>query len=237
MAFMLIFSLAFVTIETIDPEPVLASGEFTCATSAGAGYVFQSTWSSGTLSILRGSNDSSSTFTTSTIETFSSWSHNKIEEVNSLSITKDGDMYAILKRTNTSQVYFYKLNYNASGSGTTTHISSVTNNLGTGDNNAATYYETESGGTTYKYIFTSKGFFNGNNKAIRLNSDGTYKVISVTISSGSTWASNKAKDYAWLEGSSSHDFIAYNSNTNDLLGATVSPVSYTHLTLPTNHDV
>ena len=25
-------------------------------------------------------------------------------------ITKDGDMYAILKRSNTSQVYFYKLN-------------------------------------------------------------------------------------------------------------------------------
>ena len=123
MSFLLIFSLAFVTIETIDPEPVLASGEFSCATSAGAGYVFQSTWSSGTLSILRGSNDTSSTFTTSTIETFSSWSHSNIDEVNSLSITKDGDMYAILKRTNTSQVYFYKLNYNASGSGTTTHIS------------------------------------------------------------------------------------------------------------------
>ena len=231
MAFMLIFSLAFVTIETIDPEPVLASGEFSCANDDGAGYVFQSTWSSGTLSILRGSNDTSSTFTTSTIETFSSWSHNKIDEVNSLSITKDGDMYAILKRTNTSQVYFYKLNYNASGSGTATHISSVTNDLGTGDNNAATYYETESGGTTYKYIFTSKGFFNGNNKAIRLNSDGTYKVISVTISSGSTWTSNKAKDYAWLEGSTSHDFIAYNSNTNDLLGATVS-----HSNIGTNSE-
>ena len=85
MAFMLIFSIAFATIETIDPEPVLASGEFDCTNTDGAGYVFQSTWSSGTLSILRGSNDSSSSFTTSTIETFSSWSHNKIDEVNSLS--------------------------------------------------------------------------------------------------------------------------------------------------------
>ena len=177
MAFMLIFSIAFATIETIDPEPVLASGEFTCLNSDGAQYVFQSTWSGNTLTINRGSNDSNGTFSTSTIETFSSWSHNKIDEVNSLSVDKLGNMYAILKRTNTSQVYFYKLNYNASGSGTTTHISSVTNDLGTGDNNAATYYETESGGTTYKYIFTSKGFFNGNNKAIRLNSDGSYKVL------------------------------------------------------------
>ena len=222
MAFMLIFSIAFVTIETIDPEPVLASGEFSCSNEDGAGYVFQSTWSNGTLSILRGSNDSSSSFSTSTIETFSSWSQSSIQEVNSLSITKDGDMYAILKRTNTSQVYFYKLNYNASGSGTATHISSVTNNLGTGDNNAATYYEYESGGTTYKYIFTSKGFFGGNNKAIRLNADGSYTVISVSISSGSTWTSNKAKDYAWIENSTTHDFIAFNSNNDDLLAATVS---------------
>ena len=105
MAFMLIFSIAFVTIETIDPEPVLASGEVSCSNSDGAGYVFQSTFSGGTLSILRGSNNSSSTFSTSTIESFSSWSHNKIDEVNSLSITKDGDMYAILKRTNTSSIY------------------------------------------------------------------------------------------------------------------------------------
>ena len=224
MAFMLIFSIAFVTIETIDPEPVLASGEFSCSNSDGAGYVFQSTFNKSTdvLSILRGSNNSNSSFSTSTIETFSSWSHGSIEEVNSLSITKDGDMYAILKRTNTSQVYFYKLNYNASGSGTATHISSVTNNLGTGDNNAATYYEYESGGTTYKYIFTSKGFFGGNNKAIRLNADGSYTVISVSISSGSTWTSNKAKDYAWIENSTTHDFIAFNSNNDDLLAATVS---------------
>ena len=98
----------------------------------------------------------------------------------------------------------------------------MTSSLGTGDNNAATYYEYESGGTTYKYIFTSKGFFNGNNKAIRLNADGSYTVISVSISSGSTWTSNKAKDFAWIENSTTHDFIAFNSNTDDLLGATVS---------------
>ena len=90
MAFMLIFSIAFATIETIDPEPVLASGEFTCLNSDGAQYVFQSTWSGGTLTINRGSNDSNGTFSTSQIETFSSWSHNKIDEVNSLSVDKLG---------------------------------------------------------------------------------------------------------------------------------------------------
>ena len=64
MSFIMVLSLAYVTIETIDPEPALASGEFSCTNSDGAGYVFQSTWASGTLSILRGSNDSSSSFST-----------------------------------------------------------------------------------------------------------------------------------------------------------------------------
>ena len=134
VAFMMIFTLVFVTIETINPEPAFASGEFDCVDSDGRTYLYQSTWSSGTLTITRGVNNDSGTFSTTTIETFSSWDLGNIEEVNSLSITTDGEMYAILKRTNTSQVYLYKLNYNASGAGTTTRISSI--NIGTGDNNA-----------------------------------------------------------------------------------------------------
>ena len=51
MSFLMIVSLAYVTIETIDPEPALAAGEFSCSNEDGAGYVFQSTYSSGTLSL------------------------------------------------------------------------------------------------------------------------------------------------------------------------------------------
>ena len=125
MSFLMIVSLAYVTIEKIDPEPALAAGEFDCVDSDGRTYIYQSTWSSGTLTITRGVNNDSGTFSTTTIETFSSWDLGNIEEVNSLSITTDGEMYAILKRTNTSQVYLYKLNYNASGAGTTTRSRSV----------------------------------------------------------------------------------------------------------------
>jgi len=66
LSFLMIFTLAFVTIETIDPEPVLASGEFSCQTSDGAGYVFQSTYNKSTdvLTILRGANNSGSLFST-----------------------------------------------------------------------------------------------------------------------------------------------------------------------------
>ena len=220
MSFLMIVSLAYVTIEKIDPEPAFASGEFNCVDSDGRTYVYQSTWSSGTLTINRGINDDSGNFTTSVIETFSSWDLGNIEEVNSLSITTDGEMYAILKRTNTSQVYLYKLNYNASGDGSTTRISSI--DIGTGDNNAASNYEVDSGGTTYKYIFTSKGFFNGNQKVIRINGDGTYKVITPTITNGGN-GSNKAKDFAWVSNHpSGNDFVGYDSNANDLLGAEIT---------------
>ena len=220
LSFMLIFTLVFVVIETIDSEPAFASGTFDCIDSDGRTYLYQSTWSSGTLTINRGVNNDSGNWSSSVIETFSSWDLGNIEEVNSLSITTDGEMYAILKRTNTSQVYLYKLNYNSSGAGTTTRISSI--DIGTGDNNAASNYEVDSGGTTYKYIFTSKGFFNGNQKVIRINGDGSYKVITPTITNGGN-GSNKAKDFAWVSNHpSGNDFVGYDSNANDLLGAEIT---------------
>ena len=219
LSFLMIFTLAFVTIETIDPEPVFASGEFNCVDSDGRTYIYQSTWAGGTLTITRGVNNDSGTFVTSTIETFSSWSHSNIDEVNSLSITTDGEMFAVLKKSN-GNAYLYKLNYNASGAGTASYISSV--NLGSGDNNAGSNYEVDSGGSTYKYIFTSKGFFNGNTKVIRVNGDGTYKVITPTITNGSN-GSNKAKDFAWVSNHpSGNDFVGYDSNNNDLLGAEIT---------------
>ena len=128
-------------------------------------------------------------------------------------------MFAVLKKSN-GNAYLYKLNYNNSGAGTTSYISSV--NLGSGDNNAASNYEVVSGGTTYKYIVTSKGFFNGNQKVIRVNGDGTYKVINLTITNGGN-GSNKAKDFAWVSNHpSGNDFVGYDSNANDLLGAEIT---------------
>ena len=89
ISFLMIVTLAFVTIETIDSEPAFASGEFDCVDSDGRTYVYQSTWASGTLTITRGVNDDNGTFSTTTIEEFGNWSHSNIEEVNALSITTE----------------------------------------------------------------------------------------------------------------------------------------------------
>ena len=43
MTFLMIVSLAYVTIEKIDPESALATGNFDCVTSEGRAYLYQST--------------------------------------------------------------------------------------------------------------------------------------------------------------------------------------------------
>ena len=181
LSFLMIFTLAFVTIEKIDPEPAFATGEFDCVDSDGRTYIYQSTWSGNTLTINRGVNNDSGTFVkNNSFQTFSSWSstsNSDISEVNSLAITTDGEMFALLKQDN-SGVKFYKLNYNGSAE----HISSVT--VPNGDNNAASNYEVDVGGTTYKYYITSKGFFNGNVQVIRIDGDGTYHIFEPDINNG-----------------------------------------------------
>ena len=215
----MIVSLAYVTIETVDPEPALATGEFDCVDSKGRAYVYQSTWSGNTLTINRGINNDSGTFVREfSYDTFSSWSstsNSNISEVNSLAITTDGEMFALLKQNN-SAVKFYKLNYD----GTAQHISSVS--VPNGDNNAASNYEVDVGGTTYKYYITSKGFFNGNVQVIRIDGDGTYHIFEPQIDNGGN-GSNKAKDFAWVSNHpSGNDFVGYDSNANDLLGAEIT---------------
>ena len=57
---------------------------------------------------------------------------------------------------------------------------------------------------------------------IRINGDGSYKVITPTITNGGN-GSNKAKDFAWVSNHpSGNDFVGYDSNANDLLGAEIT---------------
>ena len=154
LSFLMLVSIAYTFIETVDPEPSFASGEFDCVDSDGRTYVYQSTWAGNTLTINRGVNDDSGTFVKNNgFQTFDSWSstsNSNISEVNSLAITTDGEMFALLKESSGSNVKFYKLNYNGSAQ----HISSIS--FPDGDNNAASNYEVDVSGTTYKYYISQK---------------------------------------------------------------------------------
>ena len=153
LSFLMLVSISYTFIETVDPEPAYASGEFSCLNSGGKAYIFQSTFSGSTLTIKRRDTNSSSI---TTIETFSGWSHGSISEVNSLSMDPDGNMYAVLQQTD-SDGYLYKLNYNSSGAGTVSYLGYV----GNSDYNSSTYYERSVNGTTYKYLIIARGFMAG----------------------------------------------------------------------------
>ena len=144
MSFLMIVSLAYVTIETIDPEPALASGAFTCLNDDGKAYYFQSTWNSSnnTLEIIR-AEDGTNGDASNPIMTYSNWGYNNISEVNSLSMDSDGHMYAVLKQNNNNTQLFIKLNYNATSEGSTTTPTDMNVTLGSGDNNAASIIEVE----------------------------------------------------------------------------------------------
>ena len=62
LSFIMLVSIAYTFIETVDPEPAFASGEFNCVDSDGRTYIYQSTWSNGTLTITRGINNDNGSF-------------------------------------------------------------------------------------------------------------------------------------------------------------------------------
>ena len=97
MSFLMIVSLAYVTIETIDPEPAEASGAFSCYNSDGKAYYFQSTWSGSTLKIIRAESgtDGDASDSSNYIQ-YTGWAHGNIAEVNSLSMTSDGHMLSLI---------------------------------------------------------------------------------------------------------------------------------------------
>ena len=224
----MIFTLVFVTIETIEPEPALASGEFSCLTSSGKAYIYQSKWvssGSGTLEIYRRDPEDSSQSSNSPdlIKSFPAsvfQNHGSISEINSLSMDQDGNMYAVYKTTG-SAGYLYKLNYTSSGNGTADYLGYV----GSSDYNAASYYERTVSGQTYKYLIIGRGFLDGDARAIRLNSAGTSieQNIDITITGGEDH--RKAKDFAWITDGAHPagvDLIAYNRDASELLGGTIS---------------
>ena len=132
-------------------------------------------------------------------------------------------MYAILKQNN-NNTELYKLPFTSEGSTTTPTDMNVS--LGSGDNNAASIFEKTVSGTTHKYIFTSKGFFKGNDHVLRLDTPTTVTDISVSVTGSAK--TNKAKDFAWVNGGPNSggsydvDFIGYDQNADRLVGATIT---------------
>ena len=99
MSFMMIFTLAFVTIETIDPEPAVAAS-WDCLDSSGRPIAFQTKYASGDLNVIR-YNFSTNTESTTT---FSGSGFSGSGEINASFMDLDGNLYVQRKTSNSNGV-------------------------------------------------------------------------------------------------------------------------------------
>lgn len=96
MSFILIFTLAFVTIETIDPEPAVAAS-WDCLDSNGRPIAFQTAYSGGDLYVKRYNFSTNSESTT----IFSGSGFSGSGEINASFMDLDGNLY-VQRKTSTS---------------------------------------------------------------------------------------------------------------------------------------
>ncbi len=207
LAFFLIFSLAFVTIETIDPEPVFAAS-WDCFDSSGRPIAFQTKYSSGSLQVKR-YNFSTNTENTTTFSSGFSGSG----EINASFMDLDGNLYVQRKKTGsngtTSRMYLV----NPTGSPTLVSSNYTGTNL-----NAATFF-VDNG---YEYAIYSKGHFSSGGGFARFASNSDTSLaktggFSTSYTGSYNPVRSNAKDFAWIQDNSSFPSVS-GSNKPDFIG-------------------
>jgi hypothetical protein len=207
LSFLLIFSLVFVTIESVDPEPALAAS-WDCLDSNGRPIAFQTKYSSSNLNVIRYNFSTGSESTT----TFSGSGFSGSGEINASFMDLDGNLYVQRKKTTDSNSASRMYLVNPTGSPTL--ISS--NYTGTGLN-AATFF-VDNG---HKYAIYSKGHFSSGGGFARFNPNDPTDVdkfggISTSSTGITSVARSKAKDFTWIRDNSS--FPAINGNRPNFIG-------------------
>ena len=193
MSFMMIFTLAFVTIETIAPEPV-AAASWDCLDSSGRPIAFQTKYDNGNLYVIT-YNFSTNQETTTTFSSGFSGSG----EINASFMDLDGNLYVQRKTSNSNGVSSRLYLVNPTGSPTLVDSSSAGINL-----NAATFF-VDNG---YEYAISGKGHFSSSGGYVRFSSDTTLAAdktytLGSTSTSGGSISRSKAKDFTWIRDNSS----------------------------------
>ena len=151
LSFLMIFTLAFVTIETIDPEPALAAS-WDCLDSNGRPIAFQTEYSSSNLIVHRYNFSNGSSLGQTT---FSGSGFNGSGEINATFMDLDGNLYVQRKTSSSgspdSRVYLV----NPTGNPTQVSLPASDNRTVGTDLNAATFF-VDNG---YEYAISAKGHF------------------------------------------------------------------------------
>ena len=233
----MIVSLAYVTIEVVDPEPAFASSQLTCFNSDGNPYGYQTKYVSASDKVEVYKWDSSTGVRTAELEYQNL--PGSADEWNNAMMDSNGNLWMIRKDSNRTLYYMDATDSNSNG--IADNDPDQVMQWSSGSNNAGTYFEY--GGTGY--LLSGNGFLKGSSGLLiridgtNYDSSGNYTDLSsnLTVNQSISGSLTKAKDFTWLRDGSNFPtlsgqeatFVAYD-NTNDqiMLGyLTVSGSNFT----------
>ena len=192
LSFLMLVSISYTFIETVDPEPAFAAS-WDCLDSSGRPIAFQTKYDNGNLNVIRYNFSTNQESTT----TFSS-GFSGSGEINASFMDLDGNLYVQRKHSNSNGVSSRLYLVNPTGNPTLVDSSSAGDDL-----NAATFF-VDNG---YEYAISGRGHFAGPGSYIRFSSDTSLaadKLYSLgdTNTSGGSIKRSKAKDFTWIRDNS-----------------------------------
>ena len=239
MSFLMIFTLAFVTIEVADPEPAFANSQLSCFNSDGNPLGYQTKYNSSSDKVeVYGWDSNSGNLVSSSPSTpsgatfeYQNLPGSSSNEWNNSMMDNLGNLWMIRKDGSKNRSLYYMDATDADSDNIADNNPALIDSWGSADNNAASYFEYNGTG----YLLSGNGFLKGSSPLL-IRIDGTnytsssnYTDVtnSLTVNTNSL-AGNlaKAKDFTWLRDGSNFptfssggvnheaDFVAYD-NVND----------------------
>ena len=230
LSFLMLVSISYTVIETVDPEPAFASAQLSCFNSDGNPYGFQTKYNSGSDKVELYKWDSSTGNRTPELE-YQNLPGSNSNEWNNSMMDNLGNLWMIRKDGSKNRTLYYMDATDSNNNNIADNSPSLLESWGSADNNAASYFEYNGTG----YLLSGNGFLKGSSPLL-IRIDGTsyssssnYTDItsSLTVNKNSIAGNQaKAKDFTWLRDGSNFptftkngvnheaDFVAYD-NTND----------------------
>ena len=234
LSFLMIFTVAFATVETVDSVPVFANSAkaFACEASNGDLYGYQTAWNNSSLNVTRFNVETGTTFNVKSFTKLGNAKVSKFQNIQASAMDDQGHLF-VFGRKNSQIVPYYMASDSNQGIkvGKSVSAGSVID--------AATYFEY--GGN--RYMVAANGFFAGDVTGWTMQSDynydgqTTWNTVNFNVeTSGVTAKLPRTDDIAWLVDGSSYpalngvypSFVGYDIETQKVvLGYITSKVGST----------
>ena len=243
LSFLMIFTVAFATIETVDSEPAFAdaSKAFACKSSSGDLYGYQTQQSSSAINVYRYNVETAKTVNVKSYTNLGNTRVSNFKDIKASAMDDQGHMFAIAKNKRNNLIPYYLPSNSTRGVevGKSVRISAIYD--------AGTYFEYND----KKYVMASKGFF-GQAKGWILPDSYSYggslwNTVNFNVdTSGTSAILNQVDDIAWLrdgsawpqESGKSPSFVGYDvSNEKVVLGYITSESGGTFNIRVKDHDL